>query len=37
MQEEILTVWKHHLPEVWSVPEAEPLIKLLFPWVRPGH
>jgi hypothetical protein len=31
MPEEILRVWKHCLPEVWSVPEAKPLINLLFP------
>jgi hypothetical protein len=30
-RDEILAVWKQYLPEVWSVPEAQPLIDLLFP------
>jgi hypothetical protein len=30
-RDEILAVLKQCLPEVWSVPEAQPLIHLLFP------
>ena len=29
-RDEILAVWKQCLPEVWSVPEAQPLIDFLF-------
>ena len=32
MRDEILALWKqNHRPEIWSLPEAEPLINLLFP------
>jgi hypothetical protein len=31
MPQEILSVWKQFIPEVWSDPHAGPLINLLFP------
>lgn len=27
----ILSVWKKSIPEVWGVPEAKPLIDMIFP------